>query len=102
MDIQVENLGHRQIIHINNKITIEHCPALESRLDSLLRDKAQEVVLDFKNVPFIDSSGVDLLVRFIKRLRNKNTDFEVINPNGRVRDLFRLYRLETFMKLPEE
>ena len=102
MDIQVETLGNRQIVHINDKITVEHCPALENRLASLHREKVQEVVFDFKNVPFLDSSGVELLVRFIKRLRDENTDFEVINPNGRVRDLFRLYRLETFMKLREE
>jgi anti-anti-sigma factor len=102
MDVKVETLGHRQIVHLNNKITVEHCPALESRLNALHGEKAQLIVLDFKNVPFLDSSGIELIVRFLKRLRDENRGYEVINANGRVLDLFRLYRLESFMKLEAE
>jgi anti-anti-sigma factor len=102
MDIQVESLGNRRIVHINDKITVEHCPVLENRLDSILKEEVQEVVLDFKNVLFMDSSGVELIVRFVKRLRDQNAEFEVINPNRRVRNLFHLFRLEKFMKMGKE
>jgi anti-sigma B factor antagonist len=99
MDIQVESLDDRRIVRIKGKVTFEFCPSLQSRLDSLAEEGAREVVIDFREVPFIDSSGVGEVLRFFKRMREVGGDVALINPNRKLRDLFSMYRFDKFMKI---
>ncbi len=99
MDIQVESRGSRRIVHIKGKITFEHCPVLQSRLDSVLENGVHEIVIDFRDVPFMDSSGVGEILRLYKLVRDRSGDVVLINPNQKLRSLFNMYRFEKFMKI---
>jgi len=99
MDIQVESRGDRRIVKIRDKITFEHCPLLQSRLDGLLQEGVHEVVIDFRDVPFMDSSGVGEILRLFKLVRDRNGEVVLINPNQKLRNLFAMYRFEKFMKI---
>jgi anti-sigma B factor antagonist len=102
MDIQVESRGTRRIVRISGKITFEHCPALASQFEPVLAEGVTEVVLDFKGVPFMDSSGIGEVLRLFKMLRDRNASLLLINPNRKLRSLFSMYRFEKFMKILEE
>jgi anti-anti-sigma factor len=99
MDIQVESRGDRRIVRIKNKITFEHCPDLQTRLDALLEEGVREVVLDFKDVPFMDSSGIGEVLRLFKLMRDRKGNLVLINPNQKLRELFDMYRFQLFMKI---
>ncbi len=102
MDIQVESRGDRRIIRIKDKITFEHCAALQGRLDPILQEGVREVVIDFKEVPFIDSSGIGEILRLFKLMRDRQGSLVLINPNKKLRNLFNMYRFEKFMSIREE
>ncbi len=102
MDIQVESRGDRRIVRIKDKITFEHCPTLQSRLEPVLEQGVREVVIDFKNVPFMDSSGIGEVLRLFKIMRDRSGEVVLINPNRKLRNLFNMYRFEKFMKIREE
>ncbi len=102
MDIQVESRGDRRIVRISGKITFEHCPALASRLDPVLEEGVREVIIDFKNVPFMDSSGIGEILRLFKAMRDRGGSLVLINPNRKLLSLFSMYRFEKFMKILEE
>ena len=102
MDIQVESNGDRRIVRIKGKVTFEYCPVLQQCLDSVLDKGVRQVVIDFKDVPFIDSSGVGEVLRLFKRMRDTNGEVVLMNPNQKLRDLFTMYRFDQFMKIREE
>jgi len=99
MDIQVESRGNRRIVHIKNKITFEHCPLLQSRLDTVLEEGVREVVIDFRDVPFMDSSGIGEILRLYKLVRDRQGELVLVNPNQKLHNLFTMYRFEKFMKI---
>ena len=99
MDIQVESLGDRRIVRIKGKVTFEYCSNLQSRLDGLAEKGVREVVIDFREVPFIDSSGIGEVLRLLKRMREIGGDVTLMNPNQKLRDLFSIYRFDKFMKI---
>ena len=101
MDIQVESRGERRIIRIKDKITFEHCPLLQSRLDRVLEERVSQVVIDFRDVPFMDSSGVGEILRLYKLVRDGKGEVVLINPNQKLLNLFKMYRFEKFMKILE-
>ena len=102
MDIQVESRANRRIVRIRGKIAFEYCPAFQSRLDSVMNEGVQEIVLDFKEVPFIDSSGIGEILRLFKHMREAGGEVVLMNPNQKLRDLFAMYRFGQFMKICEE
>ncbi len=99
MDIQVESRGDRRIVRIKDKITFEHCPLLQSRLDGVLEKGVREVLIDFRDVPFMDSSGIGEILRLYKLVRDQHGEVVLINPNQKLRNLFTMYRFEKFMKI---
>jgi anti-anti-sigma factor len=101
MDIEVESRGDRRIVRIKGKVTFERCPQLQSRLDSLLNQNVREIVIDFREVPFIDSSGIGEILRLFKLIRDQKGELVLINPNRKLRELFKMYRFEHFMKIRE-
>ena len=102
MHIQVESRGNRRIVRINGKITFEYCPVFQSRLDSVMNEGVKEVIIDFKEVPFIDSSGIGEILRLFKHMREAGGEVVLMNANQKLRDLFDMYRFGQFMKICEE
>jgi anti-anti-sigma factor len=99
MEIKVESRGDRRIVRINGKITFEHCPLLQSRLDGVVEEGVRVVIIDFRDVPFMDSSGVGEILRLFKLLRDGKGEVVLINPNQKLNNLFKMYRFEKFMKI---
>ena len=101
MDIQVETCGNRRIVHIKGKVTFEYCSALQHRLDSFSEEGVREVLIDFRMVPFMDSSGIGEILRLFKRMRDTGGEVILKNPNLKLRSLFTMYRFDQFMKIQE-
>ena len=102
MDIQVESAGDVRIVYVKGKVTFEYCPAFQSRLDSILDEGVRQVVIDFREVPFIDSSGIGEVLRLFKKMKDSNGEVVLANPNQKLRDLFSMYRFNQFMKITED
>lgn len=102
MDIQVESRDERHIVRIKGKVTFEYCPVLQNRLNLLLDEGALRIAIDFKDVPFIDSSGVGEVLRLFKRLKERGGELMLLNPNQKLRDLFSMYRFDQFMAISSE
>ncbi len=102
MDIQVESRENRRFVRIKGKVTFEYCPILQSRLDKVVEKDVREVTIDFKEVPFIDSSGVGEVLRLFKRLRETGGTLVLANANKKLRDLFLMYRFDQFMTILDE
>jgi anti-sigma B factor antagonist len=101
MDIQVESRGDCRIVHIKGKVTFEYCHIFQDRLDAIVGEGVRRIVINFKDVPFIDSSGVGEVLRLFKRMKDANGEVVLANPNQKLRDLFEMYRFDQFMKIQD-
>ncbi|NWG14213.1 MAG: STAS domain-containing protein [Acidobacteria bacterium] len=99
MDIQAESMGTHCTIRIRGKITFEHCTDLQGRIDAAVGADTRQVTVDFKEVPFIDSSGIGEILRLYRLMRERNGDVTLANPNNKLRTLFTIYRFDKFMKI---
>ncbi|MBN2337083.1 MAG: STAS domain-containing protein [Acidobacteria bacterium] len=102
MDIQVETIGDRRIIRVEGRITFEHCPVLERRIDEVLAGRPREILLDLGGVPFMDSSGVGEILRLFKRMRESGGDLILLRPNRKLRSLFTMYRFDRFLTIRDD
>ena len=79
------------------KITI----ALDGRLDKLSSaafdenlkkeiEKKKNIVLDFKNLEYVSSAGLRILIACEKQLKTYDKDLEIINVNDDVMDIMKV------------
>jgi anti-sigma B factor antagonist len=99
MNIQIESSGDRRIICIKEKITCEHCELFHNQVKPALDENVREVVIDFKDVPFVDSSGIGEILRIFSVMQDRKGQLTLINPNDKLRDLFSMYRFGQYMKI---
>lgn len=93
------------IRELPERITYYDIPSLESELDSLLRNSAEEIILDFQNVRTLDSTGVVFIQTLAAHLQEMGNDvrLENISPNvAQAMQLFEPIQLETRAKVGKE
>lgn len=83
----------------------------EKRLDALIADTFKKIIgnivennnyiiLNLKNVNFVDSSGLGSLVSILKKI-GKNGDLLICNVNSNILSMFKLTRMDRIFKIFE-
>jgi anti-anti-sigma factor len=63
-------------------------------VDQLLQDGAEVILIDLKNISFIDSSGLGTLVVLLKKVRSLDRKLCICSINDQVRMLFELTNMD--------
>ncbi len=92
LTITTETTAEESTIRCSGRITNETAPQLRQAARALI-DKSQRLVVDFKNVSYIDSSGLGTVVSILISARKAHCELKFINMTRRVRDLFILTRV---------
>ena len=87
--------GHVAVIDLSGKITIgEGDVVLREKVGELLDADNKHILLNLKNVSYMDSAGIGELVACYKRAMEKEGVVKLLNPSGKVYDLLQLTKLE--------
>jgi anti-sigma B factor antagonist len=62
-------------------------------LDRALREDEGDVLIDFSDINYIDSTGIGELVGYLGRFRNVDRKLILINPSERIRKLLEVAHL---------
>jgi len=68
-------------------------------VESLLGSQTALLLIDLKEVPFVDSSGLGALVSVSKMMRSRNGDVALCSLSDGVRLLFKLTRMEKVFEI---
>jgi anti-sigma B factor antagonist len=69
LDVQVEVEDGRTVVRVVGEIDVATVAQLESVLMATIDAGAVDIVLDFTEVPFLDSTGISIVVVAEQRLR---------------------------------
>jgi anti-anti-sigma factor len=87
------------IVHCSGRITSSTSEQLQTAVRSLI-PSAKCVVLDLTNVSYLDSSGLGALVGLYVSAKNQHCGLKLVNVNQRLRELFRLTKLDSVFECP--
>jgi len=90
--LQSRGSEHAVIVECHGKLTFETSPLLKSEIRAMIPD-AKRIVLDLKEVPLLDSSGLGTLVGLYISARTRNCKLELINTNHAIRQLLGMSNL---------
>ena len=91
MDIKFSNVDGFLIIELIGEL--DHHSAEEVRVkidDRIDRDNIKSLVMNFKQVTFMDSSGIGVVIGRFKKLQGRNGNVCIVEVNNRVDKVFKL------------
>ncbi len=75
---------------------------IRNTIDSeILKSGARKLVFDLSDIPFMDSSGIGMLIGRYKLMKRMDGQVEVTGMNQSVRRIFRMSGLNQIMKVNE-
>jgi len=74
------------VAEVHGKLTFEHAPQLRNKVRTLILEE-KRIVLDLKEVPLMDSSGLGTLVSLYVTARGRGCKLELMNLSGALRTL---------------
>ncbi len=94
MRAKIERDEDISIIKLNGKLTTGGPDVLlRQKMGELLEEGARRIVLNLKNVPWMDSGGIGELVACQKRAARAGAEVRLINVHGRSYDQLQLVKL---------
>jgi anti-sigma B factor antagonist len=94
MQISTRQAGNATVVDVIGDIDLYNSPEVRKVLLETLRDKrAPRVIVNLKDVRYIDSSGVASLVEGLKVSRNLNSRFMLYGLSPAAREVLELSRL---------
>ena len=98
MDIKIEEraIGRVTVLDIVGRLTIDQgAQHLKDKINSLISQQRTHIVLNLKNVPYIDSGGLGQLVASYGSVMKTGGALKLLNVTSRNHDLLSITRLVT-------
>ncbi len=94
MQIKLEEKSGISIFRVAGDIDINSSPEVKKFLDKTISPKNNRVVINLKEVGYVDSSGLATLVEILKNLRAYGGTLKLTNLSNKVRGLFEITKLD--------
>lgn len=94
MELILDGKDETLTIRIIGELVANTCASLREVVTDSISRQPKRIVLDMSGVPFVDTSGLGVLVGLRATLKTKKIDLEVANPSDRVVNVFRLTKLD--------
>jgi anti-sigma B factor antagonist len=99
--VQVANKGEAAVVTISGELDLASSPALEEELERVAASDASLVIVDLRELEFMDSTGLSVLVRAHQRATENSQRFGLVNGSQQVQRLLSLTGVADRLMLAE-
>lgn len=103
MRIHVEKRNGISIFRIVGDIDMDTSPDIKKTFSRLMANKSKsKIVINLKEVAYIDSSGLATLIEILKILRASESRLKLTNLSDKVKGLFEITKLDKLFDISAE
>jgi anti-sigma B factor antagonist len=99
VSLEVEQRGEVVVAHMRGELDVSGAPKMGERLEESVPTSALGLVIDFRDLEFIDSSGVAMLFGLVRHFESRRQQLLVVadegEPVARVLELVEFERAAT-------
>lgn len=91
MNVNFESKNDKLIVHMAGELDHHSAEEVRNKIDDRIeRDNLYNIVMDFSQVTFMDSSGIGVIIGRYKKLLDKKGKLYVTKVNGSAKRVFEL------------
>jgi anti-sigma B factor antagonist len=96
MQIEERNVGDVVVLDLKGKITLgEGDELLKDKVNSLVNQGRRKILLNFGDVPYVDSAGLGEIVRTYTTVSRQGGSLKLLSLTKRITDLLAITKLLT-------
>ena len=99
IDVTTRQESGCTVVTVVGEVDVYTAPSLDEALTATLAEGNTCVVVDMTGVDFLDSTGLSVLVKALKRIREADGSLDVVVSADRVAKVFRLTGLDKVIPL---
>lgn len=99
METSIEHDVQRIVVNVSGDVDLASADQLKMALDEVLSGSPAHVIIDMTPVSFMDSTGLGVLVRALKRARENDTRLDLVISNERVLKVLSITQLDTVLSI---
>jgi anti-sigma B factor antagonist len=84
VDLSVGDFGGHPVVGLRGELDLADGPDVASRLAAIVAVRGPSVIVDLADLEFIDSSGLGVLVRALRRAREDGSDISLAAPQQQI------------------
>jgi anti-anti-sigma factor len=103
--VQVRNADRAAVIVVSGELDLASAPTLEDELNRAVTNGADLVIVDLRELEFIDSTGLGLLIKANRQAEAAGRRFAIVRGQSQVQRLLGVTGIEqrlTLVNSPEE
>jgi anti-anti-sigma factor len=101
-NVTSEDRGDTVVVRLSGELDISTAPKVEDELARVEPNRPELIVLDLRNLAFMDSSGLRLLIAADTRARQQGRRLTIVKGPETVQRVFRITRLEERLEIVDE
>lgn len=102
MDIEFRDHGEHKVVEVSGEVDLYNVSELKKALFSVTDGSNPSVIVDMKNVNYMDSSGIGALVAGQKKMKAHSGKFALMNIHEDVLNILKLATLDKFFTIYED
>jgi anti-sigma B factor antagonist len=101
-EVVVSEAGAVVTVTIRGELDLATAPRLDAELDRLPGEGIERVIVDLRELVFLDSTGLEAIVKFHKRTAAEGVDVAVVRGPRAVERLFAVMQLHRSLNLIDD
>jgi anti-sigma B factor antagonist len=101
-DVTSEQRGNTVLLRLSGELDISSAPQVEEQLARLEPERPELIVFDLRNLAFMDSTGLRLLIAADTRARQQRRRLAIVKGPEPVQRVFRITRLEERLEILDD
>jgi anti-anti-sigma factor len=101
-DVTSERRGDTVLVRLSGELDISSAPKVEDALARVEPDRPDLIVLDLRDLAFMDSTGLRLLIAADTRARQQSRRLAIVKGPEPVQRVFRITRLEERLEIVDD
>jgi len=91
--INATKIGQRTVLAPQGALTYKNCEELETVFNESANQQKTDIILDCKDVSYLDSKALELMVQMHEALKNQGGILQIISLNALCNDILLVTRL---------
>ncbi len=100
--IEQSKVGSFTVLSMKDSLSRDNAYVLKSLCQDLISEKKLQIVLDCKNIPYMDSQGLETLLQIRDTIRQSNGSFVLVGLNDVCNDIMIATRLNTALFIEKD
>jgi anti-sigma B factor antagonist len=96
MNISTRKKGKHLIVSLAGELNLYNVGEVKSQITSAISPDTSSLVMDFKDLTYIDSSGIGLMAQLKKKYSSGGGHFSLMGVSKEVMDVLRITALDSF------